>query len=244
MAADATRVATCRARDAVRPGRTARLRPDARRGRRRVAPTRRACLRRVRRNATAPARAVPAHGRPRKHSGDHAPGCRRRWRRRARAQRPQTRANASTHAMSASGAVRETTQYLASAPIAARSERLTPSARAPTRSPDASSGKCRPATSVSVVTARSNPDGTATSAASSPGPSTTPSPPALPPRIATMRPISSNSSLRFLRPQVARDAVEDAVDVLVAGLGAEGLGEPDVLVDRHLVRTSMRDRNS
>jgi hypothetical protein len=72
------------------------------------------------------------------------------------------------------GAHRATTSAVGTPPIAAMSARLAAAARCPTsRALDQSRRKCRPSTSTSVLIA-TRPSGASTSAASSPGPMSTP----------------------------------------------------------------------
>jgi hypothetical protein len=80
-------------------------------------------------------------------------------------------AKASSHASSTSGSVIASKNQRGSAPIAARSERLTASALCPRRRGSAPGRKCVPSQSVSVVRARTRPAGGRRSAQSSPTPS-------------------------------------------------------------------------
>ncbi len=82
-------------------------------------------------------------------------------------------ANAVSHSSSASGKVKASRNQRGSAPIAARSERLTASDFQPISAGLVGYGKCRPATSVSVVIASACPGAGRTSAQSSPMPSAT-----------------------------------------------------------------------
>src|SRR5579885_1008061 len=124
--------------------------------------------------------------------------------------------------------------------MAARSERLTRSIFRATRSGGSSGRKWTPATSASAVTTSCRPGGTSMSAASSASPNA-PARPAASGR--RWRAISSNSPGRLaglagsmrhrqlLRPQLAREAVEDSVDQARFLLAIERVGQIDIFAD-------------
>src|SRR5712692_9816303 len=162
-------------------------------------------------------------------------------------QRPASRkkpcANAAIHFSSASGSAIARVAQRGSAPIAARSERLTASALCPSLPGSASGKKWRPASSMSVETASVMPSWGWSSAQSSPTPSTAVGAG----RVKYFRMMSNSEAtcwyvpsrssflLSFVRTQRQSELVEHAVHVFVAVGSAERLGELDRLVDHDLV---------
>ena len=212
-----------RRRTAASPGPRAVARQRARRRRRSRAP------RRSRPAARAPCRRRPA---------------RRRARRPARRARPR---NAASQRSSGSGSDSDSSAQAGSAPIAARSLRLTASAWWPIERGGAPGRKCRPSTSVSVAATSAGPGGTSSSAASSPTPSNTSRARATrggnTARSGRIRRAARRRRLRRERlaacsadRSAARRAVEHGIDELVAVGGAEALGELDALVDHDAIR--------
>src|SRR5579859_416842 len=94
--------------------------------------------------------------------------------------------------------------------------------------------KCTPSTMASSETTRSNPGRVGMTAASSPRPSARGSP-----RVSgASRAIQANSSGESV---IARDGIEDAVDEARFRAAEEGLGDLQVLVDRHLARNVLAE---
>src|ERR1700761_7947632 len=120
-----------------------------------------------------------------------------------------------------------------SAPLAARSDRLTRRSLRATRSSGSEGRKCTPSTIMSLVTIRSKPGRAGIAAASSSRPRASGAPPV---SGFISRAMKSNSSTPAVAsdPVVTGYAVQGGVDE--AGLGAleERLGDLDIFVDRHL----------
>src|SRR5262245_40733094 len=144
-------------------------------------------------------------------------------------------ANAAIHVPSALCSAIASSAQRGSAPMAARSDKLTASALWPRDSGSASGKKCRPASSMSVDTARVRPARALRSAQSSP----TPSSAVRAGRVKYFRMISNSvTCLRtraLVRAQLGDELVEHAVYVLVPVRSAEFLCELDRLVDHDLV---------
>src|SRR5690606_25360386 len=159
----------------------------------------------------------------------------------ASAKRPPQKA--SSQAPSTVGSAIARVKPTGSAPIAARSERLTASALCPTAAGSVPAKKWRPSTSMSLETASACPsDEGASSAQSSPMPSRTPAPVACVRRWKKRR-ISPNSprtsasrTTCLVLPYRPGELVRHPVLVLVAVGAAEALGELHRLVDHDAIR--------
>src|SRR5690606_5826734 len=156
---------------------------------------------------------------------------------------------ASHQAASGSGRVRERVHQAGSAPMAARSERLTASAFQPMSAGGWEARKWTPSLSTSVVTTSSCPAAGRRAAASSPMPVATSlrsrarlrmrairsNSTAPPPQAAAAPRGSAACGLHLDRAPFSGGAVEHAVDVGVAVLGPEALDRAQGLVDHHPV---------
>src|SRR5579883_1973630 len=142
-------------------------------------------------------------------------------------------ANSESQASSARGRVSARRAHAGRAPIAARSLRLTASARCPTEAGGDPGGKCTPSTSVSTAATSSVPAGHSRIAASSPTPTRTSVRLAPQPRKYRSMRSNSDSDTRsmLVGPKGARRPIQHRVDVFVAVGGAETLGQSHPLVD-------------
>src|SRR6185437_2413247 len=167
--------------------------------------------------------------------------------------------NPVSHRWSASGIVSASVAQAGVAPMAARSLKLTASARCPMERASVPCGKCRPATMVSTAATNSVSGGIASNAASSPMPSRTPDCGAwAAPRMKNRRIKSNSPRLElasnspgpglatlialpgrpavFQGPQFPRGPIQYGVDEFVPGRRAELLGQLYGLGQHHTVR--------
>src|SRR6185437_10331617 len=146
-------------------------------------------------------------------------------------------ANSDNQDSSTCGSVSASRAHAGRAPIAARSLKLTASARCPIEAGGEPWGKCTPSTRVSTAATSSAPAGHSSNAASSPTPTWTSARFAPQPRKYRSMSSNSDSDTRsvLVGTQSARRPIQHRVDVFVAVGGAKAFRQGHRLVDGNAI---------